>query len=118
MRPARGLFRPHELHVLRRLRRGLCGGLPRADCRSGVEPGAAISTACVEPKGVTCWRCEEACDASATRSRRRPCGESDLHGPCGAAVRMSRRPGSRHDTHCVTPLQLERLQITEMAALA
>jgi ferredoxin-type protein NapF len=46
--------------------------LLRAFAPSNEEPGrvtARIGAACVEPRGVTCRRCGEACDAGAIRFR-------------------------------------------------
>ena len=53
---------------------------------------ARLSSACVAPKGVTCRRCEEACDAGAIRFRLRIGGSAiaaidpSLCSGCGACV--------------------------------
>jgi len=54
-------------------RRGLFRGLaPAPDVSDGAEPQrqvAVIGAACVEPKGVSCRRCGEACEADAIHFR-------------------------------------------------
>lgn len=52
-------------------RRGLFAAVVRADAAPESErrPLARIGAACVEPKGVTCRRCGEACDAGAISFR-------------------------------------------------
>lgn len=58
----------------RGLFRALAGTVDREPSRDEAEASAgriiaAISEACVEPKGVTCRRCGEACEAGAIRYR-------------------------------------------------
>ncbi len=67
---------------------------------------ARISQACVEPKGVTCRRCEEACDAAAIRFRPKlgggatPSIDLELCTGCGA---------------CVAPCPVKAIAMNEMA---
>lgn len=60
-----------SLTVSRRgLFRGLIAGRPVSDEAAQDERFVArIGSACVEPKGVSCRRCGEACDADAIRFR-------------------------------------------------
>jgi ferredoxin-type protein NapF len=52
-------------------RRGLFAALTRADAAPESErrPLARIGAACVEPRGVTCRRCGDSCDANAISFR-------------------------------------------------
>ncbi|MCC6777746.1 MAG: ferredoxin-type protein NapF [Hyphomicrobiales bacterium] len=76
---------------------GACADACEDDCfhrTAGPAWGlkAALSPACIELKGVTCRRCEEACDLAAIRFRPRiggggvPVIDAQLCNGCGACV--------------------------------